>query len=204
MLRLLLKRECLRIDSDVILISSYSAQARLESRDSKLEPDLQPLVLTKQTDYICHLWQQYISIALMPLASLSVTIRREMAIFNNQTVSRIEGATNNLLQKTIDSERLSSLAFTDCGILTMPTVIIAWLAAQLAKQKRNDFKPKDDDLSFARVNTEPCVACCEMLEKVRDAAKENLSGKNLDVFLTEIGITFHRYKQMGHSLKEDR
>jgi len=30
-----------------------------------------------------------------------------------------------------------------------------------------------------------------MLEKVRDAARQNLGGKNLEVFLTEIGIAFH-------------
>lgn len=62
---------------------------------------------------------------------------------------------------------------------------------QLAKQKRNDFKPRNDDQSFARVNTEPCVSCCESLEKVRDSAKQSLGGKNLDVFLTEIGVAFH-------------
>ncbi len=37
------------------------------------------------------------------------------------------------------------------------------------------------------------MACCEALEKVRDAAKENLSGKNYEVFLTEIGAAFHGY-----------
>lgn len=42
------------------------------------------------------------------------------------------------------------------------------------------------------MNTEPCVLCCESLEKVRDAAIQNLSGKNLEVFLTEIGVAFHR------------
>jgi len=71
--------------------------------------------------------------------------------------------------------------------------IINWLSFLLTKQKRNDFKPRNDDLSFARVNTEPCVLCCESLEKVRDTAKQNLSGKNLEVFLTEIGVGFHRY-----------
>lgn len=71
--------------------------------------------------------------------------------------------------------------------------IITWLSAQLAKQKRTDFKPRNDDLSFARVNTEPCLACCETLEKVRDAAKANLSGKNLEVFLTEVGVAFHGF-----------
>jgi len=69
--------------------------------------------------------------------------------------------------------------------------VISWLSLQLGKQKKNDFKPRNDDLSFARVNTEPCIACCDMLEKVRDAARQNLGGKNLEVFLTEIGVAFH-------------
>lgn len=75
--------------------------------------------------------------------------------------------------------------------LTGSTAVIAWLGTQLGKQKKNDFKPKNDDLSFARVNTEPCQFCCEMLDKVREAAFENLTGKNREVFLTEIGVAFH-------------
>ncbi|KAH9939976.1 exocyst complex component Sec10 [Amylocystis lapponica] len=149
-----------------------SVQARLEAADTKSEPSLQPLTILREIDLICHLWQHYVNMALLPLASTSVTVRREMVVFNNQTVSRIEGATNNVMQRLADA-------------------IINWLVLQLSKQKRNDFKPKNDDLSFARVNTEPCVACCETLERVRDAAKANLSGKNLEVFLTEIGIAFH-------------
>lgn len=70
--------------------------------------------------------------------------------------------------------------------------IVAWLSAQLAKQKKNDFAPRNDDLSFARVNTDPCLACCEMLEKVGDGTRECLSGKNLEVLLTEVGVAFHR------------
>lgn len=123
-------------------------------------------------DLICHLWQQYINTALLPLASSSVTVRREMVVFNNQTVSRIEGGANNVMQRVTDS-------------------VVAWLSTQLTKQKRNDFKPRNDDLSFARVNTEPCVLCCEILERVRDTAQQNLSGKNLEVFLTEVGVAFH-------------
>ncbi|KAG5648890.1 hypothetical protein DXG03_000239 [Asterophora parasitica] len=117
-----------------------TAQVRAEAADTKSDPSLQPLSIIRSVDLICHLWQQYVNTALLPLASSSVTTRREMVVFNNQ---------------------------------------------------RNDFNPRDDDLSFARVNTEPCVACCDVLEKVRDAATQNLSGKNLEVFLTEIGVAFH-------------
>ncbi|KAF9509870.1 hypothetical protein BS47DRAFT_1396495 [Hydnum rufescens UP504] len=161
-----------------ILARSYvetaieSAVALVEARDPKLEPDLQPIYTLKQVDMICHLWQQYVNVALLPLANNSVTVRREMTVFNNQTISRIEGASNGMLQRVADS-------------------IISWLSAQLAKQKKNDFKPRNDDISFARVNTEPCEACCDCLEKVRDAAKECISGKNLEAFLMDIGVSFH-------------
>ncbi|KJA29885.1 hypothetical protein HYPSUDRAFT_174827 [Hypholoma sublateritium FD-334 SS-4] len=160
------------IGNSYVDIALETAQIRLESADNKSEPNLQALTIVKAIDLICHLWQQYVNIALLPLASSSVTIRREMVLFNNQTVNRMESGANTLLQRTVDA-------------------IINWLSLQLTKQKRNDFKPRNDDLSFARVNTEPCVACCESLEKVRDAAKQNLSGKNLEVFLTEIGVAFH-------------
>ncbi|KAJ3987466.1 exocyst complex protein [Lentinula detonsa] len=149
-----------------------TTQARLEASDPRAEPLLQVLAILRTVDLICHLWQQYVNTALIPLASSSVTIRREMLVFNNQTVSRLEGGVNQVMHRLTDA-------------------IVAWLSSQLSKQKRNDFKPKNDDLSFARVNTEPCVACCDMLEKVRDTAKTNLSGKNLEVFLTEVGISFH-------------
>ncbi|KAJ7068468.1 exocyst complex protein [Mycena amicta] len=146
-----------------------TAQTRVETGDAKSEPNLQPLSILRLVDLICHLWQQYVNTALLPLASSSVTIRREMSVFNNQTVSRLEGAANTLTQRITDS-------------------IISWLSMHLAKQKKNDFKPRNDDV---RVNTEPCVACCETLERVGDAAKLSLSGKNLEIFLTEIGVSFH-------------
>jgi hypothetical protein len=155
-----------------MLTAIETAQSRLEAADPKVEPNLQTLQVIKAADLICHLWQQYVNVAILPLSSSSVTIRREMVVFNNQTVSRLEGATNFLLQRITDA-------------------VVSWLSTQLTKQKKNDFKPRNDDLSFARVNTEPCELCCDQLEKVRDAAKQSLSGKNLEGFLTEIGISFH-------------
>ena len=84
------------------LIKYPRAQTRLEAADTKTEPSLQPLIIVKSIDLICHLWQQYINIALLPLASSSVTIRREMVVFNNQTINRIETGTNNLLHRIAD------------------------------------------------------------------------------------------------------
>ncbi|KAI6035077.1 exocyst complex component Sec10-domain-containing protein [Pisolithus orientalis] len=156
------------IANSYLEVAIESALARIDSADPKVEPSLQAFTVIYSVDAISHLWQRYMNIAIFPLAAASVTTRREMSVFVNQTISRMEGAVNNLLQP-----------------------IISWLTLQLSKQKRNDFKPRNDDQSFARVNTEPCITCCEVLEKVRDAVIQNISGKNREAFLTEIGISFH-------------
>lgn len=61
----------------------------------------------------------------------------------------------------------------------------------LQKQKKLDFKPRNDNEAFSRVNTEPCQLICDFLVKVREAAVASLSGRNVEVFLTEVGVTFH-------------
>ena len=62
-------------------------------------------------DLISHLWQQYVNIALLPLAAGSVVVRREMVVFNNQTVSKVEGAANGLMQCLIDGQYLMVVCF---------------------------------------------------------------------------------------------
>ena len=68
---------------------------------------------------------------------------------------------------------------------------MAWLAILLTRQKKLDFKPKNDDMAFARINTEPCLLACDFLVKVREIATASLSGRNVEVFLTEVGVNFH-------------
>lgn len=83
---------------------TQSAHARIEFADTKAEPSLQALSVINTVDLICHLWQHYMNVALFPLAAASVTVRREMSVFNNQAVSRVEGASNNLLQRLTDGK----------------------------------------------------------------------------------------------------
>lgn len=69
---------------------------------------------------------------------------------------------------------------------------MAWLRTLLQKQKKNDYKPSNDEISFARNTTEPCQAACDYLAYVKDTADGSLSGKNAEAFLTEVGVAFHR------------
>ncbi|GAA6015669.1 hypothetical protein JCM10207_008166 [Rhodosporidiobolus poonsookiae] len=145
---------------------------QLSLYDGKTEPDLSPIAVIRLADMIMHLWQRYISTALVPLAGTSVTVRREMGIFNNHVSVRIEGKVNAIVQRTTDA-------------------IIVYLSLLLTKQKKTDFKPKNDDVAFSRLNTEPCLLACDFLHKFRQAAQSALSGRNAEIFLTEVGVTFH-------------
>lgn len=149
-----------------------SALARLDMGDTRTEPDLTVLSVLRPADLVCHLWQRYSSTALVPLAGSAVGVRRELATFNQHNVVRMEGKINAVIEKAIDC-------------------ITNWLAFLLTKQKRNDYKPKNDELSFARTNTEPCELCCEFLGSVREAVSSSLSGRNEETVLTEVGVAFH-------------
>ena len=79
------------------------ALTQVAAYENKSEPDLGILSVIRQADLVMTLWQKYLSIALFSLAASSVTVRREMGIFNNHVVIRIEGKTNELIQKLTDS-----------------------------------------------------------------------------------------------------
>lgn len=152
-----------------------SALARTAAQDARSTtlPDLRDLNVVRQVDLILQLWQHYVSTALFPLASSSVTIRREMSIYNNHLMLRVEKACDAVVQKIADNT-------------------VNHLAGRLSTQKRNDFTPKNDELAFSRINTDPCLACVDALEKVEQSATNGLGpGKNSESFLTEIGVSFH-------------
>lgn len=93
-----------------------SAAARLDQHDSKADVDLVPFLTLRPVDQICHLWQRYTTTALLPLASASAGMRREMGTFNAHGLVRLEGKVNNVIQKTIDGEYQSPPYGSDQGV----------------------------------------------------------------------------------------
>lgn len=79
-------------------------------------PDLSMMSVVRNVELIIALWQHYVNTALVPLASTSVTVRREMMIFNNHNLLRVEGKCDALMQKIADSKRCPpSLSFRLCA-----------------------------------------------------------------------------------------
>ena len=67
-------------------------------------------------------------------------------------------------------------------------VATAYIGTLLSKQKRQDYRPKDDEVRLTTLQTPTCLSVCAFLQKVHSIATESLDGANLEGFLNEIGI----------------
>jgi hypothetical protein len=156
-----------------VAIDSASSQAAMQDVRGATAPDLSLIKIVRQVELTTTLWQHYVSVALIPLTGGSVTLRREVAIFNNHNLLRVEGKCDALVQRLVDN-------------------MVSYLTNRLATQKRNDFAPKNDELAFSRMNTDPCIACSEALERAAKTIRSSLgAGKNAESVLSEIGVAFH-------------
>ncbi|KAF9357950.1 Exocyst complex component 5 [Mortierella sp. NVP85] len=149
-----------------------SALEDLSAMDPKAPPDLRPMKRVKLVSGIVHLLQMHFQTAILPLTVPSPQVYRETVIQKNKLMASVEGKANATIQKEID-------------------VILAWLETCLSRQRRTDFKPKDDELDITGLATKPCMDCCEFLRRMHDMIRKYFDGKNIEMFCTEIGVAFH-------------
>jgi exocyst complex component 5 len=106
---------------------------------AKKDPDLSYLPHLRTAISIMHLMITCINTVLIPLAASSITIRREMEKNTNITINRVEDTINVIEQRTVDA-------------------VLNWSAKLLAKQERNDFRPRDDDLDSSLMQLQTPVS----------------------------------------------
>ncbi|KAG9289444.1 hypothetical protein G9A89_008005 [Geosiphon pyriformis] len=139
--------------------------------DCKTDLDYKAIAVVKLAREIMHLAQNHFQAIILPLASPSLSIHRELIADKNKFMLAIENKINSAVQRMIDA-------------------IFARLGYLLSKQKKSDFKPKEDEVLSSLV-TSPCDASVDFLRKVQINSSQFLDGKNLELFLTEIGMSFH-------------
>jgi exocyst complex component 5 len=83
--------------------NSRSALEKAKDQDSKGEPDFSYLKNIKVAVAMIHILSAYINTALIPLASSSLTIRRDMTNYCMANISALEKKVNNIFQVTNDS-----------------------------------------------------------------------------------------------------
>lgn len=85
------------------MAKSLSALEKAKDQDFKGEPDFSYLQNIKVAVAIIHILSAYISTALIPLASSSLTVRRDMTNYYTTNISALEKKVNNIFQVTNES-----------------------------------------------------------------------------------------------------
>ncbi|CAG8632806.1 3210_t:CDS:2, partial [Paraglomus occultum] len=138
---------------------------QLAAMDGKTDPDFKPLTSLKVAKDIMHLAQNHFQIVILPLASASLTIHRDLIAEKNKFMLGLENKMNMAVQKMVDG--INSLHFK----FDLVTETLS---------KKTDFRPKDGDDSILSLAT-----------GVHSGIGPHIDGKNLEHFLTEVGMAFH-------------
>ncbi|QSL64679.1 hypothetical protein MERGE_001981 [Pneumocystis wakefieldiae] len=154
----------------MIKANFYRILDTIESYDGKSEPEIKYFEELKEITIIVNLLSTYFNIIILPIVSFSLTLKRDVIVFTNNNILKIENKMDLIIQKSVD-------------------VILNWVNLLLSKQKKNDFKPRDDQ-RMENLNTEPCRLIVQFISKVHNYAYNNLIGLNLENFLVILGMSF--------------
>ncbi|KAJ3285564.1 Exocyst complex component 5 [Rhizoclosmatium sp. JEL0117] len=135
------------------------------------EPELRGLEVVRVENQVLNLLQFHFQTAIFPLLNQSPTIHRDSVLSKNEFMETIETKMNSIIKIHVDA-------------------IQEWLELLLSKQRRGDYKPKDEQTASSP-STATCVQVCEFLSKVHVKAEKYFEGTNLSGFLNEIGSIFH-------------
>ncbi|ORX45540.1 exocyst complex component Sec10 [Hesseltinella vesiculosa] len=138
----------------------------------KSEPDTVCFSVLSTTTNISQLLQQHFQSAVIPLVVAAPSIHRDTLASKNRFFTTLEKKINYVLLRSTDA-------------------VQNWLTEILNRQKRNDFRPKDEDVMMMSNGTPPCVSCVEFLTKIYRGAVHSLQGKNLESYLLTVGNQFH-------------
>ncbi|KAI8834800.1 exocyst complex component Sec10-like protein [Chytriomyces cf. hyalinus JEL632] len=155
-----------------LLISLDLVAENITTLDGKTEPHFHNLEVVRVENAILNLFQMHFQTSILPLMSLSPTIHRDAVITKNEFMEAVETRINAIIKTHVDA-------------------IQEWLEIILSKQKRSDYRPRDDNMASYSTSTPTCAQVCEFLDTIHLNAEKYFEGINLTGFLSEVGSIFH-------------
>ncbi|KAJ8330382.1 hypothetical protein BDV3_003129 [Batrachochytrium dendrobatidis] len=171
-LSLLFKLLVKELGASSILVGLDVELEALHAIDHKSEPEFGQLKVIKTVTKTLQIFQHHFQAQLIPMLASSPTLQREMMIFKNEFFSAIEEKLNAIMQRKI-------------------AVVASWMEVLFARQKKSDFKPRDDIVAVNTLSTLVCNQVVDFIQRVRDEAHVSLDGENLESYLTEVGTLLH-------------
>ena len=124
----------------VELALDAASDSAATAENAKREPDLSYFPQLRTATSILHLTITCIHTVLVPLAASSMTVRREMEMNTNVMINRMEDQINVIEQRTVDAA-------------------LNWMTRLLSQQRRDDFRPREENLDSAilQLRTPVCL-----------------------------------------------
>lgn len=156
---------------EVALDAALESSAAAENAKRE-QPDLSYLVHLKGAIAIMHLLQTCIHTLLIPLASSSLTIRREIDKHTKAAFLRMEEQINTIEQRTLDA-------------------VLNWTSRLLSNQQRTDYRPREEsDAALTSSSTPTCASVLKFLDGFHNAAAAAFDPNNLQSLQTETATEF--------------
>ena len=140
--------------------------------DLRVEPSLSWFDGVRDGVRIAKLMLNYIDLVIVPMAGSNLPAKRDISSRVTSTTNRVNGRINAVVSRTVD-------------------LILSWCNQILARQKRTDYRPNEDDIDLSTMQTASGVQLSAFLANVGRKASDTLSGGNLTSFLTEVGTRVH-------------
>ncbi|KAJ3348216.1 Exocyst complex component 5 [Entophlyctis luteolus] len=139
---------------------------------SKKFSQLENMEIIQIENQSMNLLQLHFQTAVAPMLAQAPTLLRDAVLTKNEFMESVEMKLNYSLKAHLE-------------------VLQEWLDSVLAKQKKSDYKPKDEQTTSAGAATSTCTQICEYLQKVLARAEKRLDGVTRLNFLEEVGATLH-------------
>ncbi|KAI8076652.1 exocyst complex component Sec10-like protein [Gilbertella persicaria] len=144
----------------------------LDDLNNQKEPELTCFHVIKSSADIIRLMQKHFESAMLPLVASAPSTHRDVLSIKNTFMATLERKINIVLQKSVEG-------------------ITYWLSELLSHQKKNDFRPKDEEGAMMSMGTSPCMQSIDFITRVYRSAADSLQGKNFEAFLRRVGNAFH-------------
>ncbi|KAF4518681.1 hypothetical protein B566_EDAN002716 [Ephemera danica] len=138
--------------------------------ESKSQPQIYFFDVVRQCNTVIHLLEKQFSDSVLPLV-MSSQKHVECLQKKKLMLEQIELKLDTGLDRTLNA-------------------IVGWAKIYLqSEQKKTDFKPETD---VDTLSSAACLAVVQFINGITTQARDSLDGKNVESFMSELGIRFHR------------
>ncbi|KAJ1981881.1 Exocyst complex component 5 [Dimargaris xerosporica] len=137
------------------------------------EPDFRTFYTLRGVNQTVHLVQCHFQSVVVPLIASSPSHYREIMAHKNEFTLALEHRLNQLVLRQI-------------------AAVATYFQTVLSRQRKQDYRPRDEDFQALSLATEPCGTIVDFLDRLHKTVIHCFDSKNQEQVLLEVGVTLYQ------------